>query len=237
MRLLRSPTRPGPGLELKKRHPRFHTACTYRGLDKDRINKHARAWHELTMATKTNPVLDLAVDVTGRLATIAGAISRSRDDQFCGALSAALSVINQQLKDVKSPSPTLGRRICTLLGNLERLCKVRRQTAGFGPNQQLGGLQGAVPPRCREGNTKNLILSCTAAAVCFRLAAVPRPDTAPPRQSQTGSRWREQAGARSESCGPEETTRSPAVSADLQCVDHCQSRRAGSSNTEHDIGD
>ncbi|KAI8723796.1 Peptidase-S8 domain-containing protein [Fusarium sp. LHS14.1] len=68
-------------------------------------------------------VVDFAVDVTERLATVARGVGASDrgNTSFCSMLSASLWLINQHLKDQKQSD--LGTRLLKLLSNLEKICK------------------------------------------------------------------------------------------------------------------
>lgn len=70
-------------------------------------------------------VVNFAVDVTERLATVARGVG-SDDKLFGPALAAALWLVNQHLKEQKQSDSVLGTqaRLLKLLSNLERICKV-----------------------------------------------------------------------------------------------------------------
>ncbi|RBA17973.1 extracellular alkaline serine protease [Fusarium proliferatum] len=68
-------------------------------------------------------VLNFAVDVTDRLATVARGIGGSEDKLFCPALAAALWLVSQHLKDQKESDSVHIPRLLKLLNNLERICK------------------------------------------------------------------------------------------------------------------
>lgn len=76
------------------------------------------------MAPSDTIVINFAVDVTGRLATIARGVGGSDDKLFCPALAAALWLVGQHLKDQKESDLVHGARLLKLLNNLERICKV-----------------------------------------------------------------------------------------------------------------
>lgn len=69
-------------------------------------------------------VLNFAVDVTDRLATVARGIGGSEDKLFCPALAAALWLVSQHMKDQKESDSVHIPRLLKLLNNLERICKV-----------------------------------------------------------------------------------------------------------------
>ncbi|RSL85898.1 hypothetical protein CDV31_016489 [Fusarium ambrosium] len=81
-------------------------------------------------------VINFAVDVTERLATVARGVGVSEDKLFCPALAAALWLVNQHLKvkDQKQSDSALGTRLLKLLSNLERICK---PPTGSGPSRGL----------------------------------------------------------------------------------------------------
>lgn len=80
----------------------------------------------MTSSDRDTLVVNFAVDVTERLATIARGVGVSEDKLFCPALAAALWLVNQHLKakDQKQSDSALGARLLKLLSNLERICKV-----------------------------------------------------------------------------------------------------------------
>lgn len=87
----------------------------------------------------SNTIINFAVDVTERLATVARGVG-SDDKLFGPALAAALWLVNQHLKEQKQSDSVLGTqaRLLKLLSNLERICKVcmnQRRQARCKPNR------------------------------------------------------------------------------------------------------
>ncbi|KAM0550339.1 hypothetical protein ACHAPJ_009010 [Fusarium lateritium] len=75
------------------------------------------------MASSDQVVVNFAVDVTDRLATVARGVGGSEDKLFCPALAAALWLVSQHLKDQKESESLHGARLLKLLSNLEKICK------------------------------------------------------------------------------------------------------------------
>ncbi|KAM0342918.1 hypothetical protein ACHAPU_009122 [Fusarium lateritium] len=80
------------------------------------------------MSETEETILDFAIDVTERLATIAQGVGAGGNYQFCSALAASLSIISQQLRD-RDSDEKLVARLPKLLSNLERLCKPKTSSS------------------------------------------------------------------------------------------------------------
>lgn len=79
---------------------------------------------QIEMSEIEEPILEFAIDVTERLSTIAQGVGAGGNYQFCSALAATLSIINQQLRGNEPVDARLKARLPKLLSNLEKLCKV-----------------------------------------------------------------------------------------------------------------
>ena len=82
--------------------------------------------HNIREMDSSDHLVNFAVAVTGRLATIAPGAGGSDDKLFGPALAAALWLVNQYLDDQQVDSTALKPRLLKLLNNLESICKVSK---------------------------------------------------------------------------------------------------------------